>query len=162
MESLTGPDGFLTAEAVRRLHHRAVLRWNAGRCFDAHEDWEALWHEADGPRRAWLQGLIQFAAALHHFARGSAFGFQGLMRSAAPKAGGYGGDTGGIDFVALWADLQPWIAHAERVEKGADLKAGAPPSIPKIRFLPGVVPEPFPDPGPSEEERSAAEAGGGD
>jgi hypothetical protein len=60
----------------RRLSDRAVAYWNAGRFHEAHEDWETLWNEAEGARRLWLQGLIQFAAAFHHFeVTGSASGF---------------------------------------------------------------------------------------
>ena len=103
MDPETGADGFLTAEAARGLFDRAVAHWNAGRYFESHEDWETLWHEAEGARRAWLQGLIQFAAAFHHFGRGGASGFSKLVRSAAERAGGYAGDTAGIDFAALWA-----------------------------------------------------------
>jgi hypothetical protein len=140
----TGPDGFLTPASVRGLFDRAVACWNAGRFFEAHEDWETLWHEAEGPRRAWLQGLIQFAAAFHHLSRGGASGFSKLMRSAAERAGGYAGDTCGLDFEALWAALRPWIAHGERVAAGADLRAAAPGTPPAIRYLAGVVPAPFP------------------
>jgi hypothetical protein len=144
MEPETDADGFLTADAVRGLFDRAVAHWNAGRYFESHEDWETLWHEAEGARKAWLQGLIQFAAAFHHFGRGGASGFAKLVRSAAERAGGYAGDTSGIDFAALWAALRPWIAHGERVSAGADLRAGAPAAIPRIDHLPGVVPAPCP------------------
>ena len=135
--------GFLVPEAVRGLFDRAVAHWNAGRYFEAHEDWETLWNDAEGPRREWLQGLIQFAAAFHHYGRGGASGFGKLMRSAADKVRGYGGDTDGLDFARLWAELQPWIAHGERVAKGADLLAAAPEPIPRLRHLPGVAEAPY-------------------
>ena len=53
-----------------RLFDRAVAHWNAHGFHAAHEDWETLWNDAEGGRRAWLQGLIQYAAALFHFDRG--------------------------------------------------------------------------------------------
>lgn len=148
VEPYHDPAGFLTPEAVSGLSDRAVAHWNAGRFFEAHEDWETLWREAEGARREWLQGLIQFAAAFVHVTRygagGTASGFVKLVRSAARKAGEYAGDTSGIDFSRLWADLQPWIAHAERVASGGDLRTGA-PAIPGIRHLPGHRPAPLPE-----------------
>jgi hypothetical protein len=156
MDPETGADGFLTERAVRGLFDRAVAHWNAGRYFESHEDWETLWHEAEGARRAWLQGLIQFAAAFHHFGRGGASGFAKLVRSAAERAGGYAGDTSGIDFQALWAALRPWIAHGERVGAGAALSAGAPEAVPPIVYLPGTVPAPLPFDPPAAEDAEDA------
>lgn len=143
MERTTDERGFLTPTWVRGCFDRAVRHWNAGAFFEAHEDWETLWHEAEGPRREWLQGLIQLAAAFVHVGRDNAGGVVKLLRSAAGKAGRYGGDTAGIDFVAFWAEMAPWLAHAERVANGHPLRAGAPP-VPGIRYLPGVVPMPLP------------------
>ncbi len=135
--------GFLTPERVRGLFDRAVVHWNAGAFFEAHEDWETIWHEAEGARREWLQGLIQFAAAFVHVGRDNKSGMVKLMRSAAQRAGGYGGDTAGSDFAALWRDLAPWLAHAERVASGHPLRDGAPP-LPTIHYVPGAVPMPLP------------------
>jgi hypothetical protein len=131
--------------SVRGLFDRAVAYWNAGRWFEAHEDWETLWNDAEGDRRRWLQGLIQFAAGFHHFANtGSASGFAKLMRTAAEKAGGYVGDASGLDFDALWAELRPWVEHGQRVERGGALRPGPRPAPPAIRYLPGRQPEPLP------------------
>src|SRR5262245_38218424 len=144
MEAPRDANGFLTESAVRGLFDRAVEHFNAGRYFESHEDWETLWNDADGARREWLQGLIQIAAALHHVANtGSASGFCKLMRSARPKAEGYGGDTSGIDFARFWAQVTPWFEHGRRVEGGAPLAAGTRP-WPRIEYAPGVVPEPYP------------------
>lgn len=141
----TGPDGKLTAEARRRLLDRAVLRFNEERFHESHEDVEPLWYEAEGARREWLLGLVQVAAAFFHFRRGSPTGFEGLLRSGVEHARGYAGDTEGIDGTTFLADLQPWLAHAERVAKGADLRAGAPPAFPRLRHLPGAPSSPYPD-----------------
>lgn len=155
MEPPRDENGFLTPEAVRGLFDRAVVHFNEGRYFEAHEDWETLWNDADGAHREWLQGLIQVAAGLHHvFHSGSATGFSKLMRTARAKAEGYAGDTDGIDFRAFWAEVLPWFEHGRRVEGGADLRRGAPASPPRIRHLQGVVPAPYP-PEPSDEEATA-------
>lgn len=131
-----------TGAEEQALFDRAVVYWNAEAFFEAHEDWETLWNDAEGARRQWLQGLIQFAAGFHHVEHGTASGFAKLMRSAAAKAGAYAGDTHGIDFARLWDDLQPWIAHGERVAAGAAVRPGAPAAFPRIAYRPGVVPMP--------------------
>jgi hypothetical protein len=144
MEPPRDANGFLTERAVRGLFDRAVEHFNAGRFFESHEDWETLWNDAEGAHRQWLQGLIQIAAGLHHAAHtGSASGFSKLMRSAREKAEGYGGDTLGIDFAAFWSQVEPWLEHGRRVEGGEALAARRPP-WPRIAYVAGVVPAPYP------------------
>jgi hypothetical protein len=145
MEPVRDARGEVDPVFERRLSDRAASLWNEGRFHEAHEDWETLWNEAEGPKRLWLQGLIQYAAAFHHFRHtGSASGFAKLVRSASEKCGGYGGDTLGLDFRRLWADLEAWRTHGERVAAGAPLRTGAPASPPSIAWLPGRTPDPFP------------------
>jgi hypothetical protein len=149
--------GALDPVFERRLFDRAVALWNAGSFHAAHEDWETLWNEAEGARRLWLQGLIQLAAAFHHFeVTGSASGFSKLMRSGSEKCAPYGGDTLGIDFARLWSDLGPWRAHGARVAEGGSLRTAAPPAPPPIAYLPGRAPDPFP-PDPGEPDGDAAD-----
>ena len=129
---------------LRGLFDRAVAYFNAGAFHEAHEDWETLWHEAEGPRRLWLQGLIQYAAAFYHHHRGyHATGFVKLMRGAHAKAAGYAGDTHGMRFDDLLRQLEPWRAHAEAVARGRRLREEAPKHLPVIRYEDGVEPAPF-------------------
>ena len=62
-------------EAARKL-------FDSGEYFEAHEVWEDMWNQADGPRHAFLQCLIQVAAALHHARNGNLKGTRKLMASA--------------------------------------------------------------------------------
>ena len=156
MDAPRDAQGFLTAESVRGLFDRAVAHWNARRFFEAHEDWETLWNDAEGRYREWLQGLIQFAAGFHHFQRGGSGGFARLMKTASDKAAGYTGDTQGVDFCGLWAELRPWVAHGERVSHGEDLRHGAPAALPTIEYQPGFVPVPFPPEPDSEDAEDEA------
>lgn len=55
--------------------------FDSGQYFEAHEVWEELWNEAQGPRNAYLQGLIQVAAALVHSQRGNWNGLRKLFSS---------------------------------------------------------------------------------
>jgi hypothetical protein len=136
---------FLPPHEVRGRFDRAVAYWNAGRFWHAHEDWEDLWNEAEGAHRLWLQGLIQYAAAFVHFARGfHASGFARLVAQATEKVAGYAGETHHLDWPRLVRDLVPWIAHARAVAAGADLRAGAPGDPPRLFHEPGYEPAPFP------------------
>lgn len=44
-----------------------IEHFNRREFYDAHEVWEELWHEETGDAKDFVQGLIQFATALHHF-----------------------------------------------------------------------------------------------
>jgi uncharacterized protein len=46
---------------------KGIDHFNAREFYDAHEIWEDLWHEEHGEANHFIQGLIQFATALHHF-----------------------------------------------------------------------------------------------
>ena len=46
---------------------QGIAHFNAREFYDAHEVWEDLWHTLQGPEADFVQGLIQFATALHHF-----------------------------------------------------------------------------------------------
>ena len=50
--------------------------------FEAHEIWEELWQDYQGPSRKFYQGLIQVAVALHHFGNGNSRGAIKLYHSS--------------------------------------------------------------------------------
>lgn len=135
----------------RPRFERAVVLFNAGAYFEAHEDWEELWHEAVGAERRWLQGLIQVAAAFVHFERGFfARGFARLLTEARAKLANYDGPSWNVDLVHLEEALAPWAHHALRVGRGAPLGQGAPPLRPVVRYRSGYRPDPLPvEEGPS-------------
>jgi uncharacterized protein len=49
--------------------------------FEAHEVWEELWTEYQGPARRYYQGLIQAAVCLHHFGNENVRGARKLYHS---------------------------------------------------------------------------------
>ena len=60
--------------------------------FEAHEVWEELWADTQGPSRRFFQGLIQVAVCLHHFGNGNIrgakklyFGCRGYLEDYRPK-----------------------------------------------------------------------------
>lgn len=123
---------------------RGVVLFNAGAFYDAHEDWEALWHEAEGAERLWLQGLIQVAAAFVHWSRGfHASGFSRLLVQAREKTEHYTGRTWGLDWPRAWAALGPWFAHGLAVSAGAGLRDG-PAAPPTLHALPDHESDPLP------------------
>lgn len=50
--------------------------------FEAHEEWEDLWHELHGPEHALVQGLIQVSVAMHHASNENWNGAKKLCSSA--------------------------------------------------------------------------------
>lgn len=64
---------------------RGVEQFNRGRFFEAHETWEALWLDASGADKIFLQAVIQFAAAFHHWTNGNPRGALSLLRGGAKK-----------------------------------------------------------------------------
>ena len=135
----------MSDEEWRGRFDRAVVLFNAGAFYEAHEDWEALWLEAEGEHRLWLQGLIQIAAAFVHYARGfHASGFHRLMAQAHDKVHAYAGFTEHMDWTTFWDDMQPWIAHGKAVADGAPLRAPALPAPPRIGYEPPYEPRPLP------------------
>lgn len=60
------------------LYLAGIEHFNACDFFESHEVWEELWTDTAGPNRAFYQGLIQAAVALHHFGNGNIRGARKL------------------------------------------------------------------------------------
>jgi hypothetical protein len=56
--------------ALLALLAEGARRFDAGEHWHAHESWEEAWKRDRGHDRDYLKGLIQIAAALHHWRRG--------------------------------------------------------------------------------------------
>jgi uncharacterized protein len=88
---------------------RGIALFNSQEFFQAHEVWEELWLGEAEPGKTFLQGLIQAAAAFHHYVRGNLSGAQALLTSSAVKLqrfpAGYDGIASGKlrDQVVWWA-----------------------------------------------------------
>jgi predicted metal-dependent hydrolase len=66
-----GPPGEAAlAPAVQHAIADGVRLFDSGAYWHAHEAWELAWRQERGTDRHYLKGLIQFAAALHHWQRG--------------------------------------------------------------------------------------------
>ena len=74
--------------------------------FEAHESWEDLWTEYQGPLRKFYQGLIQVAVCLHHFGNGNSHGARKLYRSSVAYLEPYRPHQEGLALDQLVESLQ--------------------------------------------------------
>ena len=61
-----------------------IAHFDAGEFFDAHEVWEALWHDCPANDRRFVQSLIQAAVSLYHWVNGNTAGAATLFHSGRP------------------------------------------------------------------------------
>ncbi|MFC7156139.1 DUF309 domain-containing protein [Halomarina halobia] len=105
-------------------HLRAgVAIYNAGEYHAAHDAWEEPWLELDaGPERDFLQGLIQFTAAVHHAVEGNAAGATGLAASARGYLDGLGAAFQGVALDPVRAYLRDLEVDPTLVERNPPLR----------------------------------------
>jgi predicted metal-dependent hydrolase len=85
-----------------------IRLFNTQKFFEAHEALEAVWLKAQGEEKTFLHGLIQVAAAFHHFTRGNLTGFRSLLEKGLTKLENCGESGGGIELEGFLEQLQPW------------------------------------------------------
>lgn len=71
--------------------------------------WEELWLAATEPEKTFLQGLIQCAAAFHHYSRGNRNGARSLLAAALEKLKNFPDDHRGINLSALRAAARQFL-----------------------------------------------------
>jgi uncharacterized protein len=116
------------------------LDWNLGaladglRCyrsqefFLAHEHWESVWRQCQGPEKSFLQALIQVAAAFHHLKRNNFRGAASLLNSALRRLQPYPALFESVEVTLLREELVAWL----QVLEAHDLHVR--PPFPEIRF----------------------------
>jgi uncharacterized protein len=129
-----------------------IVLFNRGDFFEAHEVWESLWMETHGPEKPFVQGLIQAAVGLCHFANGNVRGAAKLYRSA----------FGYLErFEPTFWDLDLSAFHVAMTACFAELLDSPDPDrrielieerIPEIALSP--EPDEWPDPAPFLEEHA--------
>lgn len=87
--------------------------YHSGAFFEAHEHWESVWLAAQEPEKTFLQGLIQVAAAFHHFQSGNCAGTTSLLRSALRRLDGYPEVFAGIVVAPLRVAIRSWLEALE-------------------------------------------------
>lgn len=105
-----------------------VRLFNSGSFWHAHEAWEKLWLVASGDEKAFLQGLIQLAAAYHHVQKGTLRGAPRLFDAALQKLSRVPDGYLGIDRAEAVARAR---VHREEVMKESRVDAS---EFPKLRY----------------------------
>ena len=86
-----------------------IGQFNRGQFFEAHETWEEIWLAAQEPERTFLQGIIQVAAAFHHYQRGNHTGAQSLVEAGLKKLDPFQPVYRGIQLDLLCASAKEWM-----------------------------------------------------
>lgn len=124
-----------------------VRYFNACDFFEAHEEWEELWTEYQGPSRKFFQGLIQVAVCLHHFGNGNARGAIKLYRSSRDYLAPYGPFHLGVDVAKLLRELE---ICCQELLASAD-------EFPKVEIVADLIPEIHLDPPPAVDSDATAD-----
>lgn len=86
-------------------------RFNRRKFFEAHESWEEIWLHAPRHEKPFLQGIIQVAAAFHHYQRSNRAGCESLLSEGLRKLERYSGSHGGIALASLRSSVRWWLAE---------------------------------------------------
>jgi hypothetical protein len=116
----------LAASEAARLFQKGLEQFNRGKFFEAHESWEVLWLAAAEPDKTFLQGIIQVAAALHHYRHDNLAGARSLLRRGLAKIEQFAADYRGVRLEPLRVTVRAW----QQFIQGAKPKR---PPLPKIR-----------------------------
>jgi predicted metal-dependent hydrolase len=99
------------------LYLQGIEYFNECDFYEAHEVWEALWTEYQGPSRKFYQGLIQVAVALHHFGNGNIRGARKLFHSSRSYLEPYLPKHLGLDLTKLFAEMEQCFVEVNATEE---------------------------------------------
>jgi len=99
--------------------------------YEAHEIWEELWADTQGPERRFYQGLIQVAVCLHHFGNGNIRGSKKLYFSSRGYLEDYRPQYLGVDLEKLLGHLETCCREILDSQE----------EFPKIEIVPDLIPE---------------------
>jgi hypothetical protein len=117
-----------------QLDHRyleGIRLFNECDFFEAHDVWEELWSEYQGPSRRFFQGLIQTAVCLHHFGNGNTRGARKLYHSSRAYLADYRPVHLGLDLDKLFVELE---ACCREILDESE-------TVPKATIRPELIPE---------------------
>lgn len=110
---------------------KGIEHFNVCDFYEAHEVWEELWADYQGPSRRFYQGLIQVAVCLHHFGNGNIRGAKKLYYSSRDYLKDYLPKYEGVDIEKLFAELE--VCCREILASNEE--------FPKIEIVPDLIPE---------------------
>lgn len=115
-------------------HHeqfrRGVAQFNARLFFEAHETWEEIWLVSPEPDKTFLQGIIQIAAAFHHYGRGNTRGTRSLLEAGLKRLKRFPAVHRELALESLRAEARAW---AEGLDEGKDPGSSKLPTIVYVR-----------------------------
>ena len=132
----------MSVQEYHPLYLKGIEYFNDCEFFEAHEVWEELWTDYQGPSRKFYQGLIQVAVALHHFGNGNIRGARKLYDSSSAYLKPYRP-------VHIGLNLDDFLGQFERCF--AEVLASS-EQFPKVDIIPDLIPEIHLDPPPVESE----------
>ncbi|MCU0702613.1 MAG: DUF309 domain-containing protein [Fimbriiglobus sp.] len=95
----------MTPTAADPHFRRGIELFNAGRYFDAHEEWEHVWRSCPAPERRFVHSLIHAAVALYQWRRGHFAAARTQLARGMAKAADYPPAFLGLDAARLWKDV---------------------------------------------------------
>ena len=96
-----------------RLFQKGLDAFNSSDFYEAHEHWEEVWLETPNPEKIFLQGLIQVAAAFHHYSRANCLGCRNLLQAGLTKLEQFPHAHYGLAIEPLRASVRLWLAVLE-------------------------------------------------
>ena len=124
----------MAAEAYDPRYLEGIRHFNAREFFEAHEVWEDVWRDEQGPARQYYQGLIQVAVCLHHFGNRNAHGARRLYHSSRGYLEAYRPHYLGVQVDCLLENLTRCCAKLLSDPEDFPCVALEPDQIPRIRF----------------------------
>lgn len=116
-------------------HHEqfrhGVEQFNARLFFEAHETWEEIWLATPEPDKTFLQGVIQIAAAFHHYSRGNTRGTRSLLEAGLRRLERFPDVHRELAVESLRAAARSW---AQGLSEGSDPGSE---KLPRIVYLAG-------------------------
>ena len=119
---------------MERGIEEGIRLFNSGQFFEAHEALEAVWLKSESHRKIFLQGLIQVAAAFHHYTHRNPVGFHSLLEKGCTKL--ENAEAEGVDLAGFMLELRPWRELLDRSLH----HALAAPLLPQIQLI-GKLPK---------------------
>jgi uncharacterized protein len=113
---------------------RGVLHFNAREFFEAHEVWEEIWLVESEPEKTFLQGIIQIAAAFHHYSRANTDGAESLLAAGIVKLSRFPAHHRGLAIEDLRTAAKRW---ARSIGEGHKPKHA---EIPLLRWSKALTP----------------------
>lgn len=122
------------------LYLQGIEHFNVCDFFEAHEVWEELWQDYQGHARAFYQGLIQAAVALHHFGNGNIRGAKKLNVGCRKYLDPYRPHYQGLDLDRFLSQLDDCFTEVMASQEEFPNLEIDPERIPEIHLDPPPAP----------------------